>query len=71
MENFNTGRTGEVCDLFALDLRYDFRGQPERGYQEICAQLHRALNDRSRRYSYDLQIKEVLVDGDLAVVRLL
>jgi hypothetical protein len=33
--------------------------------------LMRSLTDRSKNYSYSLQIKEVFVSGDLAVVRLM
>ncbi len=68
MADFNAGRADKVCDLFAPDLRADFRGQPERNYQELCALLKRSLAER--RFSYALDIKEVLVFGDLAIVRL-
>jgi len=67
---FNAGRTDEVCGLFASSLRYDYRGFPERNYDDICAQLKRALTDPARKYSYGLDLKEVIVSGDLAVVRL-
>lgn len=68
--DFNAGRADAACALFAPDLRYDFRGFPERGYQAICDLLHRSLGDRARRFTYALDIREVLVAGDLAVVRL-
>jgi uncharacterized protein (TIGR02246 family) len=68
---FNAGRTEEVCGLFAPDLRYDYRGFPERGYDDICGQLKRSLTDASRKYAYALDLKEVIVSGDLAVVRLM
>jgi uncharacterized protein (TIGR02246 family) len=67
---FNAGRTEEVCELFAPSLRYDYRGFPERNYDDICSQLKRSLTDPSRRYAYALDLKEVIVSGDLAVVRL-
>jgi ketosteroid isomerase-like protein len=67
---FNAGRTGEVCGLFASDLRYDYRGFPERGYADVCALLQRSLADPLKRYSYDLEIKEVIASGDMAAVRL-
>lgn len=70
MADFNAGRADKVCDLFARDLRVDFRGQPERGYAATCRLLKRSLADRTRRYSYSLRIKEILVRGDMAVVRL-
>src|SRR3989442_2858022 len=68
--DFNAGDTVEICGLFARDLRYDYRGHPERGFDDICGLLQRSLSDRSKKYSYSLQIKEILVSGDLAVVRL-
>src|SRR5262249_10497049 len=58
------------CGLFSTDLRYDFRGFPERNYTDICGGLRRALTDRTRRYAYALAVKEVLGSGDLAIVRL-
>ena len=69
-EDFNAGRTDKVCDLFARDLRSDYRGQPEGSYETLCAQLHRSLTDPARHYAYALAIKEILVWGDIAVVRL-
>jgi uncharacterized protein (TIGR02246 family) len=70
MADFNARRADRVCDLFARDLRVDFRGQPERGYAATCRLLKRSLADRTRRYSYALKIKEILVEGDIAIVRL-
>ena len=67
---FNAGDTGAVCRLFAPDLRYDYRGFPERGFGEICGVLQGSLADRTRKFTYDLTIKEIIVSGDLAVVRL-
>ena len=69
-EDFNAGRAQAVCDLFAPDLRYDFRGFPERDYRNICKQLRESLRDTTKKYSYSLDIREILVAGDLAVVRL-
>jgi steroid delta-isomerase len=70
MADFNTRNTRTVCDLFAPDLRFDYQGVSERGYRAICDQLQHALNDPKRTYNYALDIKEILVSGDLAVVRL-
>jgi len=68
--DFNAGRQERICDLFATELRYDYGAFPERGHRAICDLLHRSLDDPERRYRYDLEIKEILVSGDLAVVRL-
>jgi uncharacterized protein (TIGR02246 family) len=71
MADFNAGNADKVCLLFAPDLVAQYRGQPERNYDELCALLKRSLSDRSKSYSYSLAIKEILVAGDLAVVRLI
>jgi steroid delta-isomerase len=67
---FNAGDTGAVCRLFAPELRYDTRGFPERGFGEVCHLLLGSLADQTRKYVYDLTIKEIIVSGDLAAVRL-
>jgi hypothetical protein len=68
--DFNAGNAGEVCGLFSSELRYDFRGHPERNYRDICSLLHRSLEDGTKKYAYALQIEEILVWDELAVVRL-
>lgn len=68
--DFNARDASRICDLFAPDLRYDFRGQPERDFNAMCSGLKRALADRSRTMSYALDIKEIIVSGDMAIVRL-
>lgn len=68
--DFNARNAAAVCDLFAPDLRYDYRGFPERDYRAICDLLQSSLADRSKTYTYALDIKEIMVSGDLAVVRL-
>jgi steroid delta-isomerase len=68
--DFNAGSAEKVCALFAPDLRATVRGRAERGYEEQCELLKRSLGDRTKRYSYALDIQEILVWGDVAVVRL-
>ncbi|HSR77608.1 MAG TPA: nuclear transport factor 2 family protein [Xanthobacteraceae bacterium] len=69
--DFNARNLGEVCDLFAPDLRYDYQGFPERGFDDICKLLRQSLADSRKRYSYaPPAITDILVSGDLAVVRL-
>ena len=68
--DFNAGDASQVCVLFAPDLISNFRGQPEDTYNSLCANLQAALTDPAKTYHYDLEIKEILVSGDLAVVRL-
>jgi hypothetical protein len=69
-EDFNARRADQICDLFASELRYDFQGLPEQNYEQLCKRLHVALSDPAMSIRYGLVIKEILVSGDLAVVRL-
>ena len=69
-KDFNAGNADAVCRLFSPELRYDFRGYPERDYNDVCTLLHRSLADKSKRYAYALDIREIIVSGDLAVARL-
>lgn len=68
--DFNAGSVAGICDLFAPELRYDFIGFPERGYDEMCELLRSSLADQTRTFSYALDIREVIVAGDIAIVRL-
>jgi steroid delta-isomerase len=68
--DFNARRADKVCDLFAPDLVAQFRGQPETGHAALCDQLKRSLTDPGKSFNYSLAIKEILVSGDVAVVRL-
>ena len=68
--DFNAGKADAVCQLFSPELRYDFRGYPERDYNDVCARMKRSLSDASKRYAYALDIREILLSGDLAIVRL-
>src|SRR3954452_18920791 len=68
-EDFNAGNRDAVCDLFDRELIADFRGQPERNYDGLCALLQRSLDDTSPKYKYSLEIKEIIPAADLAVVR--
>jgi steroid delta-isomerase len=68
--DFNARRTDKVCDLFEPGVVADVRDAEEQNHKVICDRLKRVLNDASRRYSYSPEIKEILVLGDLAVVRL-
>jgi ketosteroid isomerase-like protein len=67
---FNAGNADVVCDLFARDLISDYQGQPERDYDSQCALLRKSLSDKKHRFQYFLNIKEIMVSGDLAIVRL-
>jgi len=69
-KDFNAGNSSDVCSLFVPDLISSYQGQPEGDYHSLCTQLLTSLSDPVKTYHYSLQIKEILVCGDLAVVRL-
>ncbi|HVJ77582.1 MAG TPA: nuclear transport factor 2 family protein [Hyphomicrobium sp.] len=68
--DFNAGHKAAACDLFSKDLISDFRGQGEADYATRCALITRAIDDPNREFRYQLQIKEIIPSGDMAVVRL-
>ncbi len=68
--DFNAGRVDKVCDLFAPSLRADVRNAGERDFDTQCQLLRKALADPERAYSYAFDLKEILAEGDIAVVRL-
>ena len=69
-DDFNVKQGDAVCDLFSKELLSTVRGQGEKDYATRCDILTRSLNDAARQYHYDVDIQEVIVEGDLAVVRL-
>jgi steroid delta-isomerase len=68
--DFNARNAGKVCDIFETDVIADIRTEPEQNYEIVCDRLKRSLTDPARSYSYSSDIKEILVFGDVAVVRL-
>lgn len=70
MNDFNAGRDDKVCDIFAPSLRADNRGVGERDFDAQCTLLHTVLGDPERSFSYALDLKEIIAEGDMAAVRL-
>ncbi|MGD9846201.1 MAG: DUF4440 domain-containing protein [Variibacter sp.] len=68
--SFNKRDKAAACDLFSKSLVSDVQGQGERNYAARCAIISKALDDEKRSFHYDLNIKDVIVDGTMAVVRL-
>jgi steroid delta-isomerase len=69
-DDFNAGRADQICDLFSKEAISSYRGQPERTYAEICALLQTSLADPAKDFRYQLDLREIIVERDLAVVRL-
>ena len=67
---FNERRTESVCDIYAETLVATVRGQPDRGREAVCAQLLHAVSDPATTMTYTPDIEEIIVENDLAVVRL-
>ncbi|MCK0209672.1 nuclear transport factor 2 family protein [Starkeya koreensis] len=67
---FNARDKAAACELFSRNLISEYRGQGEAGYEDRCALIGKALDDPARRFRYSTDIKEIIVAGDLAVVRL-
>jgi ketosteroid isomerase-like protein len=68
--DFNAGRADKVCDLFAPTLRADVRGAAERDFDTQCGLLRKALDDPEHAYTDAFELKEVVTERDMAVVRL-
>jgi ketosteroid isomerase-like protein len=68
---FNARQADKICGIFSEDLRYKFGEIPDRGYPDVCTALHRSLGDETHRSHYTLDLREILVFGDIAVVRLI
>ena len=69
-DDFNAGNVAPVCDLFSKDLLSTVRTQGDKDYTFRCDVLTKSINDAARDYHYEADIHEVMVSGDLAVVRL-
>ena len=70
-EDFNAGRADRLCDLFAPDLIANYRGQPEKSFDSLCTALQEDLTTGPRDFRYDLELNEIMVAGDMAMVRLI
>lgn len=70
-DDFNAGRTDRVCELFAPDLVSSYQGRADLDHAGICTLLTRALAVPDRTLRYEVEIQDILVDGDLAAVRLI
>ncbi len=64
MTAFNARDAAGACGLFAPGLT------KEQTYTDMCERLHRSLAGHEVGFRYSLDINEIIVSGDLAVVRL-
>jgi ketosteroid isomerase-like protein len=69
--DFNAENVDGVCGLFAEDVVLVYPDSPDRGHQQFCDRMRGLFDDPTKTFSYEPPgIGEVLVDGDLATVRL-
>ena len=69
--DFNAERLDAVCGLFADDVVLIYPDSPDRNRQQFCDQMSGKFADPAKTFEYaPPEINEVLVDGDLATVRL-
>jgi steroid delta-isomerase len=68
--SFNARDEDRVCALFAPDLVANYQGEPERDYSSLCEMLRAAVRDPYVSYRYSVEINEIVVYAETAVVRL-
>ena len=69
--DFNVKGLAGVCDLFAPDLRYSIPETVNGTYETMCTSLTRVLGRTDIQLHYAMpDIHEIIVSGDIAVVRL-
>jgi len=68
---FNARDADGICDVFAPDLIYTVPGVRDGSRETLCARLDALLAKPGRQLHYDNpDIREIIVSGDIAVVRL-
>ncbi len=67
---FNARDEDRVCALFAPDLVANYQDEPEQDYDSLCEMLRAALRDPDFTYRYSVEVNEIVVYGETAVVRL-
>ena len=71
-DDFNAERLEPVCALFAPDAIASYPKSADRDYAALCRNFSGIFAKPDLKYTYDKpEIKEILINGDLAVVRLI
>lgn len=71
-KEFNAKNIPEVCGLFAPDLVASYPGTKDRNYKDMCDHLTSILKETKKIFRYEApEIEQVIIEGDLAVVRLI
>lgn len=70
-DDFNAQRLEPVCSLFSSDAIASYPKSVDRDYSAICGTFKNLFANSDLKFTYDKpEIKEILVNGDLAIVRL-
>ena len=67
---FNARDAEGACEIFAPDLVSTMRGRADNDRDAVCKRIAKTLADRGVDMHYSPDIEEIIVSGDLAVVRL-
>ncbi|MER8827663.1 nuclear transport factor 2 family protein [Mesorhizobium sp. M0938] len=67
---FNARDAGGICDLFADKLISTVPGALDSGRDAVCGRLAALLAKPDLQFHYQPDIREIIVSGDIAVVRL-
>lgn len=71
-KDFNAKNIEPTCSLFAQDVIAVYPEVEDRDHAKICQHLTKIFAENDTIYHYEQpDIKEILVSGDLAVVRLI
>ena len=71
-EDFNAKNIKEVCGLFASDLIASYPGTADRNYEEMCRNLTATLTNPDKIFRYEApKIEQIIIEGNMAVVRLI
>ena len=68
-DDFNTGNSAVVCDLYSQRLIMEFRGVPERNYEKQCSFLKGFLQGGQPSVRFFPTIKDIVARRDYAIVR--
>lgn len=68
-QDFNAKNLEAACNLFAPDLIASYPGTPDRNYEGMC---HTLKNAFYKNLTYEApNIEQIIIQGDIAVVRLI
>lgn len=68
-QDFNAKNLEATCNLFSPDLIASYPGTPDRNYEAMCQTLKNAF-EKTLTYEAPI-IEQIIIEGDLAVVRLI